>query len=938
MSNAVDSASPDGRLPPCFEQVEKVRIEERRKALGIRDINRRPIGLAFSGGGIRSATLSLGFMQGLARRNLLAEFDYLSTVSGGGYAGAFYGSLHLPGDGRTGKQQPPGAYENAAIAAAQLKSDIDPTGFASWKEPTQFLRDNGNYLAPNGGGDLMLASAIAVRNWIGVQYLIGISLITLLFGMSALRSVVPGLQWLEQLFAPRPDSILWWSPWWIVPAAVLAFVLIPIGAAYWLTENDRTSEKKGGYLLRALPVTALAIVAVAAAYRALQPPLLRGVPSHQSALGDDPVGTACWVAVAIAVVAATIYFGCKSICRRNGSNVSYRQRVDQLRNMLTNAFVDGLRIGGDVVPVGPVPLFVATVVAAAVDTLGQSLLLRLLSIDRPRFFSWAAVGTTLIAVLRFAAKHLDDAGGGFAKKIPLGVLASVAAAALTLLTLTLWSIAAHAMLICFPPYSTRTPLEPNGPSIATVCKILGVPSDPLDTVVHGPALAAIILTFVVLLILAIICGWSIGFLNLSTLQRLYSTRLTRAYLGASNPNRLADAGKRDVSELVPGDNIELRDYYASAVLAPVHLINVTLNTTVAWGGDGKKTGVASRPMTVSADSRLVHRNNRGMSMCVGPAGISVGAQYAHLRCDWENSDLVGTPVVFYTGAAGVAAPLPAGVPPLYVIESLSLGDWCATSGAAVSTGLGARTRTGLSLVLGVANVRLGYWWNSAVTVWTWEKYRREVQQVPPPELEPSLLPSIMPRGRILSIVYRSLSTQICLLSELIGRFYGPRRRRWYLTDGGHFENTAAYELVRRRLELIVMLDNGADGNYAFDDLANLIRRARLDFQVEITEEPLGTGVALVLPLSAAAFTTMDAIRKEKKWGDGFALCFKMTEQGKQFGHLIVVKPRVQPYAPLDIRQYANGCEFPQQSTLQQFFDEAEWESYRKLGEVMALHL
>jgi predicted acylesterase/phospholipase RssA len=40
-----------------------------------------PIGLAFSGGGIRSATLSLGITQALARRGRLYAFDYLSTVS-----------------------------------------------------------------------------------------------------------------------------------------------------------------------------------------------------------------------------------------------------------------------------------------------------------------------------------------------------------------------------------------------------------------------------------------------------------------------------------------------------------------------------------------------------------------------------------------------------------------------------------------------------------------------------------------------------------------------------------------------------------------------------------------------------------------------------------------------------------------------------------------
>src|SRR5262245_40929953 len=47
------------------------------------------IGLALSGGGIRSATFSLGVLQALAQKGRLTSFDYLSTVSGGGYIGSW---------------------------------------------------------------------------------------------------------------------------------------------------------------------------------------------------------------------------------------------------------------------------------------------------------------------------------------------------------------------------------------------------------------------------------------------------------------------------------------------------------------------------------------------------------------------------------------------------------------------------------------------------------------------------------------------------------------------------------------------------------------------------------------------------------------------------------------------------------------------------------
>ena len=63
-------------------------------------------GLALSGGGIRSATFNLGIVQGLARHRLLTRFDYLSTVSGGGYIGAWLTAwIHRHAEGVKGAQQ-----------------------------------------------------------------------------------------------------------------------------------------------------------------------------------------------------------------------------------------------------------------------------------------------------------------------------------------------------------------------------------------------------------------------------------------------------------------------------------------------------------------------------------------------------------------------------------------------------------------------------------------------------------------------------------------------------------------------------------------------------------------------------------------------------------------------------------------------------------------
>jgi len=52
--------------------------------------NRDRLGLALSGGGMRSATFNLGLLQGLRQKRILDLVDYLSTLSGGGYVGGFW--------------------------------------------------------------------------------------------------------------------------------------------------------------------------------------------------------------------------------------------------------------------------------------------------------------------------------------------------------------------------------------------------------------------------------------------------------------------------------------------------------------------------------------------------------------------------------------------------------------------------------------------------------------------------------------------------------------------------------------------------------------------------------------------------------------------------------------------------------------------------------
>ena len=77
-----------GFTPPKMSSTpdEDARLREVYRA--IREAQPERSALCFSGGGIRSATFGLGVTQALAAAGLLKEFDYLSTVSGGGYLGS----------------------------------------------------------------------------------------------------------------------------------------------------------------------------------------------------------------------------------------------------------------------------------------------------------------------------------------------------------------------------------------------------------------------------------------------------------------------------------------------------------------------------------------------------------------------------------------------------------------------------------------------------------------------------------------------------------------------------------------------------------------------------------------------------------------------------------------------------------------------------------
>ena len=234
-----------------------------------------------------------------------------------------------------------------------------------------------------------------------------------------------------------------------------------------------------------------------------------------------------------------------------------------------------------------------------------------------------------------------------------------------------------------------------------------------------------------------------------------------------------------------------------------------------------------------------------------------------------------------------------------VLGDAPLSRWVAVSGAALGSGMGSFTRPGHAGLLFLLGVRLGFWTRREHVAGT------------------ARMPS---KARL-------------LISELLARFPGLASPIWYVSDGGHFENTGVYALLKRRVRLVVVADCGADPGYTFDDLQNLVRKAQVDYgaSIELLDPAslaMKAGPAATPVLALA--TTADELRHRQ--GAGCVLLARIAYDGGPCGLLVLVKPRLVPGVPLEVSGYAaeNGA-FPQQPTADQFFDEAQWEAYHQLG-------
>ncbi len=213
-------------------------------------------------------------------------------------------------------------------------------------------------------------------------------------------------------------------------------------------------------------------------------------------------------------------------------------------------------------------------------------------------------------------------------------------------------------------------------------------------------------------------------------------------------------------------------------------------------------------------------------------------------------------------------------------DALDLATAMAVSGAAFAPHMGLGSNPLLASLMTLLNVRLGFWIK-----------------------KPSAKSQFSAPGIA------------CLLREMSGLGMSEHQAWLHLSDGGHIENLAVYELLRRRCKFIVCVDGEADPNFTFHGFMTLVRHAQIDFGIRITPR-------------------LDDLRPDPATGlckSHFHLC-RVEYPGGDIGLLLYIKLSVTGNEAELIKRYRiTHPEFPHQPTLDQFFDQEQWESYRHLG-------
>lgn len=817
------------------------------------------VGLALSGGGIRSATYCLGLLRGLARNNILPRVDHLSTVSGGSYVGAMYARLvHSIGLER-------------AITTLATRNSL----------ALQWLRRNGRYLTPAGARDRGLAMATYFRAWVGVQ--IEMAFLAVLLGLLV---VLPHL--LHQSLAPEglAEQLGELSALWMLAAVFWLLGAPGAMAAYW-SAHDPTEGNVSRSRTSALRLACASVLA-GIFLLWLSDAIGTVLPGWARASGP----TSPWVAALCAGLSlvlmacgAQMLASLRALGSGEVSPAAMRGRLTARLRMVMLGTLILLALG----LLDMLSWRLASWLAYRDEWFGISLF-------------WAVAASAAIGVLRAVAEPLQKLAGKSKSSATwrrrlLDLIGVTLALVLAMFWLTLvqWWVF----------------FEPNEFELIA---LRGLP---------GGDVQRWLLAFSLILGWVLLTARNHSMVNASSLYPLYRARLTRAWISVGNALRFqplpqppapgtggpdsapakqasseAEAGFEPwkeakpfeldrvhaVTEVMASDDLALQKCRPEARGGPLHHINVCLN------------------QTKDDHSGMYSADRKGNLLTVNAHGLCFSRIEDYYP--WPNGE---------------------GVKP----ESGTLGHWTAISGAAAAPGAGSHTSTGWAMSLFLLGMRLGYWMR-----------RPDGVVESSGRLQTSTGQSLS--ARLAHMFERRCPKPLLLLREFTASFRGLTSPWWFLSDGGHFENMGIYALLRRRLDFIIAADCGADPDFRFADLDNLIRKARVDLDVEIELYDSDAINSVLSSHSQRARVLTPEVMAKHASERGVLLArvrYPGGAEGPRYGTLLILKPRIHAHLDLDVMSYAQThAAFPQQPTSDQFFDEAQWESYQRLGEDLALAL
>ena len=345
------------------------------------------------------------------------------------------------------------------------------------------------------------------------------------------------------------------------------------------------------------------------------------------------------------------------------------------------------------------------------------------------------------------------------------------------------------------------------------------------------------------------------------------------------------------------------------------------------GGEGYKPG-----LTAPGNSAMLGR------MCGAPdvAAHSSPQPYSgpyHLIN--TNLILVSSPTPKYRGRGGdnfVFSPLWCGsnatgwaTTDANPEKGMTLATAMAISGAAVSPnaaigGEGITRQPVLSVLMSLLNVRLGYWL-----------------------INPKRALGARHHGAA-SLLDKPNFLWPGLCEVFNRRNLNEDAKYILLSDGGHFENLGLYELVRRRLKVIVVCDATADPKYTFSDLSNAIEKVRADF-------------GAIIRLDSDDLQPLVSRRRDGASSDTELPPPRFADRGYLFAPIEYATPALESVGvnthglliyltttffsalTADLYGFRNAHpEFPDQPTSDQFFDEKQFEAYRELGFQIAMSM